>query len=54
MYTLLFLLHKEDTKVSFDDIDLIIKVYPFHSKDHGHERLLGSAFPIIDHHNHHH
>uniref|UniRef100_A0A1D1YXW8 Poly(U)-specific endoribonuclease-B n=1 Tax=Anthurium amnicola TaxID=1678845 RepID=A0A1D1YXW8_9ARAE len=50
MYTLLYYLNKEDTKVTFDDVDLNIKVFPFHEKGGHGERLLGSAFPMVIYH----
>ena len=50
MYTLLFFLHKDSAKVTLDNVDLIIKVYPFHSKDGDGKRLLGSSFPTVDYH----
>jgi hypothetical protein len=49
MYTLLFYLGKHETKVTFDDVDLIIKVF-----SHGEGgKLLGSAFPMLASDNNH-
>ncbi|GBC08398.1 hypothetical protein RclHR1_08090002 [Rhizophagus clarus] len=48
MYTLLHFLRKENVKVTFDDVNLIIKVYPFYEKGGHGERLIGSAFPMVD------
>ncbi|RHZ80640.1 hypothetical protein Glove_134g249 [Diversispora epigaea] len=49
LYTLLFLLGREDTKVTLDDINANIKLYNFYEKNDREKknRLLGSAFPMI-------
>ena len=47
MYTLLFYLGKQDTRVTLDDTDLNIKIYPFYEKGGDGEKLIGSAFPML-------
>ncbi|CAB4390140.1 hypothetical protein RhiirA1_412783 [Rhizophagus irregularis] len=47
MYTLLYYIGKENTKVTFDDVNLNIKVFPFFEKGGHGERLIGSAFPMV-------
>ncbi|CAG8617942.1 17628_t:CDS:2 [Acaulospora morrowiae] len=47
LYTLLYLLERDDTKVTLDGINLNIKIYPFHERGGHGVRLLGSAFPMI-------
>ncbi|RIA83614.1 Endoribonuclease XendoU [Glomus cerebriforme] len=47
MYTLLFYINRQDTRVTLDDVDLNIKVYPFFEKGGDGTRLIGSAFPMI-------
>ena len=47
MYTLLFYIGKQDTRVALDGTDLNIKIYPFFERGGNGERLIGSAFPML-------
>ncbi|CAG8477374.1 9756_t:CDS:2 [Diversispora eburnea] len=49
LYTLLFLLGREDTRVTLDDININLKLYNFYERSDREKknRLLGSAFPMI-------